>query len=95
MEGMAKTKRAKRTSRIELDSVYALKLVLYLVIGSLWLRITNMSGTMQVPVPVGLLVGLAFAMHDHFRIDRKIEFAVLLVAMLVGYWTQAGLYLTV
>ena len=95
MEGMAKTKQAKRVSRIELDSVYALKLVLYLVVGSLWLRITNMPGTLQVPVPVGLLVGLAFAMHDHFRIDRKIEFAVLLVAMLIGYWTQAGLYLTV
>lgn len=88
---------AKRTtaSSRELDSTYLLKLVLYLIIGAQWLRFTNAGGTTQFPVPVGLLIGVLFAMHDHFQIDRKIEYAVLLVAMLVGFWSQVGLYVTV
>jgi hypothetical protein len=94
---MAKTKSSAAKTRrrpAELDSVYVLKLVLYLVVGTLWLRVANGSGTSQVPIPVGFILGLLFAMHDHFRIDRKIEYAVLLVAMLVGFWTQVGVYIT-
>ncbi len=91
---MAKTKSKKSAGARELDSVYVLKLVLYLIVGSLWLRLTNMSGTIQIPLPIGLILGLIFASHEHFRIDRKVEFAVLLVAMLVGFWTQAGLFMT-
>jgi hypothetical protein len=78
----------------ELDSVYLLKLVLYLVIGSLWIRFQNPAGTTQIPIPIGLLIGILFALHDHFKIDRKIEFAVLLVATFVGFWTQVGAYIT-
>jgi hypothetical protein len=36
-----------------------------------------------------------FAVHDHFQIDRKIEYTVLLVAMFVGFWTQIGVYITI
>ena len=95
---MTKTKQkaARHTGvHTELDSVYVLKLVLYLVVGTLWLRVGNASATTVVPIPVGCILGLLFAMHDHFRIDRKVEYAVLLVAMLVGFWTQAGLYIAV
>jgi hypothetical protein len=88
---MAKTK--KRRAKRESDGVYLLKLVLYLMIGAQWLRVTTASGT-QIPLPLGLLVGAIFAMHEHFQIDRKIEYAILLVAMLIGFWTQAGLYIT-
>jgi hypothetical protein len=86
---MAKNK--KTTS--ELDGVYILKLVLYLLVGSQWLHLTIKSGT-QVQIPLGALIGLLFAAHEHFRIDRKIEYAVLLVAMFVGYWLPMGLDLT-
>jgi hypothetical protein len=79
----------KKTSD-ELDSVYVLKLVLYLILGSLWLRITLKSGS-EIPIPLGALIGLLFATHEHFRIDRKIEYAVLLVAMFVGFWVPMGL----
>jgi hypothetical protein len=88
---MAKTK--KRRIKRESDGTYLLKLVLYLMIGAQWLRITTASGT-EVPLPLGLLVGAVFALHEHFQIDRKIEYAILLVAMLIGFWTQAGLYIT-
>ena len=88
---MAKTK--KRRIKRESDGTYLLKLVLYLMIGAQWLRITTASGT-EIPLPLGLLVGAVFALHEHFQIDRKIEYAILLVAMGIGFWTQAGLYIT-
>jgi len=83
-----------RVRGAELDSVYLLKLVLYLVVGAQWVRLENAGGTSQIPIPVGLIIGVLFAMHDHFKIDRKIEFAVLFVAMFVGFWTQVGVYIT-
>jgi hypothetical protein len=95
---MAKTK-LKRQARShrqkpELDSVYVLKLVMYLIVGTLWVRIGNSTNTNQIPIPAGLIIGFIFAMHEHFRIDRRIEYAVLLVAMFVGFWTQVGLVIT-
>ena len=92
----SKTSRTKRdsTAGTELDGVYLLKLVLYLIIGAQWIRLTNVSGTGQIPIPVGLIIGFLFVSHDHFKIDRKIEFAVLLIAMFVGFWSQVGIYIT-
>ena len=85
-----KNKKAKQVEQ-ELDSVYFLKLVMYVVIGAQWLRFTNTAGDSVLALPVGLLVGMAFALHDHFKIDRKIEFAVLLIATLIGYYAFIGL----
>ena len=83
----------KTTAKQEPDSLYILKLVMFLIVGSQWLKIETRTGT-QVPIPYGALIGLMFAMHDHFKIDRKIEYAVLLVAMFVGFWVPIGLALT-
>jgi hypothetical protein len=77
----------------ELDSTYIIKLLFYLIIGSLWLKIKLKSGT-EIPLPFGALIGLLFASHEKFQIDRKIEYAVLLVAMFVGFWVPTGLELT-
>lgn len=85
----------RKPSSQEFDSVYLLKLVLYLIIGAQWLRFTNVSGVDQVPIPLGFIIGILFASHDHFKIDRKIEFAVLLIAMFVGFFAQIGLYVTI
>jgi hypothetical protein len=86
---MAKNKK----SSDEFDTVYILKIVLYLIIGSQWLRLTLASGT-EIPIPLGALVGLVFASHEHFKIDRKIEYAVLLVSMFIGFWLPLGLEIT-
>jgi uncharacterized transporter YbjL len=75
------------------ESVFFLKLVLYMIIGSLWLKVILPSGS-QIPLPIGLIVGLLFASHEHFRIDRKLEYVVLLIAMFIGFWTPMGLQLT-
>ena len=83
-----------RKATNELDSVYLLKLVLYLIVGAQWIRFENVAGTTQIPIPIGLIIGILFAAHDHFRIDRKIEFAILLIAMFVGFWSQVGVYIT-
>lgn len=87
---MAKTKKKKNESQ-ELDGVFLLKLALYVILGSMWVKMSHGS-SVNVALPVGLAVGLLFASHEHFRIDRKIEYAVLLVAMLVGYFVPYGLY---
>jgi hypothetical protein len=91
---MAKTKKkSAKQSADELDSVYFLKLFLYLILGTQWLWLVRPDGG-ELPIPVGLLFGLMFALHDHFRIDRKIEFAVLLVSMLVGYMAGIGIFIS-
>jgi hypothetical protein len=95
---MAKAKTKSKTlarQPRELDGVYILKIVLYLVIGAQWVRLTDPALTKQVPLPFGLVVGGLFAMHDHFQIDRKIEFAILLIACFIGYWSQSGLLIAV
>lgn len=75
------------------DGVFALKLALYLVLGTLWIKVNDGSG-FTLPIPVGLIIGLIFTAHEHFKIDRKIEYAVLLVAMLIGFWAPFGIYIT-
>ncbi len=75
------------------DGVYLLKLVLYTIIGTQWLWFE--TDTSSVPIPIGLFLGLLFAMHEHFRVDRKIEFAVLLAAMLAGFIAKVGLFIAI
>ena len=77
----------------EYDGVFLLKIVLYLILGSLWVKLSKGAST-ALPIPIGLVIGLLFALHDHFQIDRKIEFAVLLVATLIGFFAPFGLYLS-
>lgn len=92
---MAKSKNKNYRSKQELDSVYILKIILYIVLGSQWLWLVNTELTKQIPVPVGLVVGLLFATHDHFQIDRKVEYAVLLIASLIGFWSHIGILFAV
>ena len=82
------------TQNNESDSAFVLKLVMYLIIGSFWINIYT-SALHRIPLPVGALVALLFVSHDHFKIDRKIEYAIILVAMFVGYWVPVGMTLYV
>lgn len=81
----------KKIAKKESDSAYFLKLVLYLILGSQWLKITKSNNVHELPIPIGLLVGIMFASHDHFRIDRKIEYALLLVACFISFWLPVGI----
>ena len=76
----------------ESDSTYILKLVIYLILGAQWLRIENLSEGWSFPLPLGLLLGLWVASHDHFQIDRKIEYALLLVSAFIAFWLPIGIF---
>ena len=84
----------KNQQKVEADSTFFLKLVMFLILGSQWLRIEQLPDW-SVPIPIGLLIGLVFASHDHFAIDRKIEFALLLVAAFVSFWLPMGIIVQV
>ena len=88
---MAKKKKAAKKSN-SVDGVFVLKLLLYLLLGSMWLKLSN-GNSISVGLPIGFILGLIFTSHEHFQIDRKIEYTVLLVAMLIGYFAPFGLYL--
>ncbi len=45
----------------------------------------------QIPIPIGLAIGMMFAMHDHFKTDKRIEFALLLVVSFVSFWLPVGI----
>ncbi len=74
--------------RQEADSVYFLKIMLYLLLGTLWVRHNSVT-----IFPVGLVLGILFTSHDHFRIDRKIEYAILLVASLLALFFGLGIFI--
>ncbi len=89
---MAITKRkVQRTSSADFDGVFILKVVLFFIVGMQWLWFVNSNGN-RIPLPVGLFIGYVFALHEHFRIDRKIEYVVLIVAMFLGFWVNAGIF---
>lgn len=92
---MAKNK-TNNSAKNESDSLYFLKLVLYLVLGSIWLRFGEplQIGDFSIyALPIGLVLGLIFAHHDHFQLDRKIEYAVLLFATLLSFFLPTGIVL--
>jgi len=92
---MAKTKPRSRTTvkTKEGDSAYLLKLVLYFVLGTFWMRLLNVDvGPLtHLSLPVGLVLGLVFASHEHFQIDRKVEYAILLGATFLSFYLPVGI----
>lgn len=94
---MKKKRNAKldKQATDDMDGVFFLKLVMYLILGSQWLRFADDSGKLLFSIPIGLIFGVIFAMHDHFRIDRKIEFAVILIAAMIGFYAMVGITLRV
>lgn len=82
------TKKKKTSKTSESDAAYFLKIVLYIVLGSFWLKFADpiTVGSFQLfGLPAGLVLGLIFASHDHFQIDRKIEYAVLIIVAIVSF----------
>lgn len=84
-----KLTKSKRRSVIEPDSEFVLKLVMYLVLGSLWIRIVY--GDNVLPLPLGFVIGVWFTRREKFQIDRKIEYAILLMAMFFGFWLMPSI----
>lgn len=73
---MATTHKGKKT---ESDDWYFLKILCYFVLGTVWLKYNG-----YVVFPIGAVLAAAIVNKDHFSVDRKIEYAVLLVAAVIG-----------
>ena len=71
-------------------SIFFLKFVLYMILGIVWLRLGTKIGPFSV-LPVGLAVGLVFTMFERFRIGRRIEIIILVIAAVVSYFTPVGI----
>jgi hypothetical protein len=72
-------KKAVKNKTYEPDSAFFLKSVVFLILGTQWIYLES-GNEWQIPIPIGLMVGLVFATHEHFQIDRKIEYVILLFA---------------
>lgn len=85
----------KKTKTLpEKDSTYFLKLVIYIILGTLWLKFATpieIGGFLLNGLPLGLFIGVVFAAHDHFQVDRKIEYAILIVMTIISYFLPAGI----
>lgn len=87
-------KKTKTSRTVEKDSTYFLKLVIYVILGSFWLKFASplhIGDATLNGLPIGLLIGLIFASHDHFQVDRKIEYAILIVMTVLSYFLPAGI----
>jgi hypothetical protein len=91
---MVKTKKCaiKRKAGPQPDTTYMLKLVMYFIMGTFWVRLLNVQiGPFEhFSFPLGFIIGLALASRECFQVDRKIEFAVLLVATFISFYLPVG-----
>lgn len=91
-----KQTKSKKSQAVETDSAYFLKLVLYMLLGATWIKfaVPLSFGAFQLNgAPIGMLFGVVLAAHDHFAIDRKIEYALLIIMMVLTYFLPAGIVL--
>ena len=93
---MPTSKKTKKVANptVEKDSTYFLKLVIYLVLGTFWLKFQtpiHLGPLLFNGIPLGLFIGVVIASHDHFQVDRKIEYAVLIVMTILTYFLPAGI----
>lgn len=91
-----KQTKKKQFEPVEKDSVYFLKLVIYVILGTFWIKFSDpvhLGPLLLNGVPLGLLIGMIIASHDHFQVDRKLEYAVLVLMTIVSYFLPAGILL--
>ena len=86
-------KKKKQTKN--LDSVYVLKLIIYTVLGLQWIWFVDSTDTVKFLLPLGPLLGLLAASHEHFQIDRKIEYAVLVASSVLGFVLGYGIVINI
>lgn len=77
----------------ETDSKYFLKVVLFFILGTFWVRLVGVAigPFTDISLPLGLFLGIALASHERFQIDRKIEYAVLLAASFISFYLPVGI----
>ena len=79
----------------ESDGAYFLKLVLCMLLGTIWLKFASpivLAGIFVGGVPVGMLLGLLIVSRfEKFQYDRKIWYAILILVTVVSYFLPMGI----
>ena len=79
----------------ESDGTYFLKLVLCVLLGTLWLKFNSpliLAGLPFGGLPVGMLFGLlVVSRFEKFQYDRKIWYAILILVTIASYFLPAGI----
>ncbi|MGB4761726.1 MAG: hypothetical protein WBP12_00015 [Candidatus Saccharimonas sp.] len=79
----------------ESDGKYFLKLVLCIVLGTVWLKFSAplaVGPAVFNGLPIGLFVGLLIVSRfEKFQYDRKIWYAILVIVTVVSYFLPAGI----
>lgn len=79
----------------ESDGTYFLKLVVFVLLGTFWLKFAQPVTWLGLPlsaIPVGFLVGLILVSRfEKYQADRKIWYAILLVVTIICYFVPAGI----
>lgn len=94
----AATASRSRYERVfESDGTYLLKLVTFVLLGTLWLSFTTPISWMGIPlagIPVGLLIGLLLVSRfEKHQEDRKIWYAILVIVTIISYFARAGTFI--
>ncbi len=81
----------------ETDGQYLLKLVLVVLLGTVWLKFANPITVVGIPltgIPVGLFLGLILVnRYEKLQSDRKIWYVVLIIVTILSYFIPAGIVL--
>jgi hypothetical protein len=93
----ATTVTALRDSVVESDSIYFLKLVIVVILGTLWIKLQQPVSWQGIPFggfPLGGLIALV-GIHslEKNQFDRKIWYAVLIIVTIICYFVPAGIVL--
>jgi hypothetical protein len=94
----AKVAAISRRERVfESDGTYLLKLVAFVLLGTLWLKFHTPVSWLGMPLtglPIGLLIGLLLVnQFEKYQEDRKIWYAILIVVTIICYFVPAGIVL--
>lgn len=87
--------RSVRERLFETDSTYLLKLIIIVILGAVWLRLSTPITWLGVPFgafPVGVAAGLLLIkLAEAHQSDRKIWYAVLILVGIVSYFADSGI----
>ena len=79
----------------ESDGQYLLKLVLFVLLGTFWLKFSDPVTWLGMSIhalPVGLVLGLILVNRfEKSQADRKIWYAMLVVVGIISYFVPAGI----
>lgn len=81
----------------ETDSTFFLKLVVFILLGTFWIKFkdpVSWMGLSLTAIPVGTFIGLILvSKFEKYQADRKIWYAILLVVTIICYFEPAGVLL--